>query len=189
MNLLKLFFVVFCSFLLLSCKKDETTVSIKKSDEKESIPSLNLKKTIIEKEYKEIDNQLNTYKKKEMSVPDEMDITAYYDKNNLVKLTFTSDYGHDTESGSFYLKNDKLFLLISEYYSEQSISGPYTISQKMLYFDENIVIESLGKEQTFKTISAINMEKVPSFPIKNVKASDVHEIKEILAFCIEALNK
>jgi hypothetical protein len=189
MNILKLFFVVFCSFLLLSCKKDETTVSIKKSYKKESIPSLNLKKTNIEKDFKEIDAQLNTYKKKEVSVPDEMDITAYYDQDQLVKLNFTSDYGHDTESGSFYLKNDKLFLLISEYYSEQSISGPYTISQNILYFDENVVIESLGKEQTFKTISAINMEKVPSFPNKNVKPSDVREIKEMLNYCIEALIK
>lgn len=191
---MKFSIIIMSLFFIISCNtntnenKNTHNKFIKTLPKKQDTFNVEQKILEIEKYYKEIEANLTTYKKREKKIEDEMVISAFYDKNRLVKLIFVSEFDNDIESASFYLKNDELFFMISEYTSKKIINDEYTVYQKKLFFHENIVIKSFGKEKTFNINSVVNMENVKSFPINKLKESEYHEIKEMINYCIEALD-
>jgi hypothetical protein len=185
---MKLKLSAFLSILILLCScekkaqkttvspKDQTTNILKENSSESDIQfTLDEKIKIIKSNFSTIENQLSSFEKKQAEEGETGGITekiAYFD-NGIPQKVKLGNYGeHGAEVLTFYLKDNKLFFVFKEEFSEASLNGPFTKKEMRYYIYDDVLIRVLEKEKTSKS-TEIDISKV-----QNVDFTDQWQTKQ-----------
>ena len=94
------------------------------------------------------------------------ELEGYFNPDIPVKVKNSEMGEHGSIVTSYYFKDNKLFFVFEQEYSEASMRGPFTSKEKRYYIYEGELIRVLEKEKTVKSGTA-DMSKV-----KNVDVTD-----------------
>ncbi len=154
----------------------------KKSSEKKSL-TIDEKINIIKDNFKIIKSQISNYEKKEQN--DDVGggfigREGYFDAGVPRKIKH-GDYGeHGSKATTFYLHDNKLFFVLEEEFSEETMRGPFTKKETRFYIYENEVIRVLEKKRT--VVSGV-------VDIENAKNKDVTEQWKSKSNVVSAFEK
>lgn len=92
------------------------------------------------------------------------ELEGYFDGKTPKKIKRSEIGGHGSTITTYYFKDDDLFFVFQEEYSEASVNGPFTGKETRYYVHKNELIRVLEKEKTVKS-GMIDMSKVKNVDV------------------------
>lgn len=192
--------LILIPFFFISCKEQkeksinstnnqilsDTLNSVEKSNEEIEIIIQDIKNL-----FSNTESKLASMQKKEASFEDEdkvfNEIKVFYNNNECVKLNISSSLGHGSIKHSFYSKDDKIYFVFKEEFSEESVRGPYTKKETRYYINNNKIIKVLFKQKTIEKSTKIDLSNVQNQEI-TFENNEIDNLKLIYSKAIQSVN-
>jgi hypothetical protein len=141
--------------------------------------------------YSNTESSLASLKKKETRFEDDdngvNDIIGFFNNDLCIKLVNTRSLGHGSIRHTFYINDDKIYFVLKEEFSEESINGPYTQKETRYYLNNDKIFKALFKEKTINKSINVDLSSVQNkeVPFDN---NEIENLKLIYTKAIQSIN-
>jgi hypothetical protein len=159
---------------------DQASASTEENSSESDIKTLDEKIQIIKDNFAKIENGLASFQKREKKENEYggiLEKVAYFDQSVPQKVKLGNYGEHGSIVRTFYLKDNKLFFVFEQEFSEASLRGPFTTKEKRYYIFDDELIRVLEKEKTSKS-STHDMTKVANVDVTDQWTSKQNIISE-----------
>ncbi|WP_430412555.1 hypothetical protein [Kordia sp.] len=152
--------------LIVACgndsKKTETTPENQATTEVSKPTSVADQIVMIKENFSKIENQQESFVKKETmtdAVGVTIELLGFYKENTPAKIVKLEAGEHGSTKTSYYFKDNTLFFVFQQEFSEVSMNGPFTGIEHRFYIADGKLIRVLKKGKTFESVD-IDLTKV-----------------------------